>query len=294
MATASRTRPCGMLRPRSPTQRGRRRSCASARENVHERGRRARRCRAPAVEAAASRAPRCCGLPAFRPPATTSCAASASVVFVTPGAGRKAARLAVAERDGAGLVEQQHVDVARRLPRRGPTSRSRWPASCGSCRRRRWRDSRPPMVVGIRHTSSATSAVTRHRAPRLRRFDAEQRVRQQRHGDDAGTRWSAPPAGWSARSRSGVFWRLAPSTIAIMRSRNASPGLAVTRTTIQSDSTLRAAGHRGEVAARLADHGRGFAGDGAFRPPRPRPSITSPSAGITSPASTSTTSPCGS
>ena len=35
----------------------------------------------------------------------------------------------------------------------------------------------------------------------------------------------------------GVFCRLAPSTIAIMRSRNVSPGLAVMRTTSQSDST---------------------------------------------------------
>ena len=35
----------------------------------------------------------------------------------------------------------------------------------------------------------------------------------------------------------GVFWRLAPSTMAIMRSKKVSPGLAVTRTTSQSDST---------------------------------------------------------
>ena len=35
----------------------------------------------------------------------------------------------------------------------------------------------------------------------------------------------------------GVFWRLALSTMAIMRSRKVSPGLTVTRTTIQSDST---------------------------------------------------------
>src|SRR5205809_1007708 len=35
----------------------------------------------------------------------------------------------------------------------------------------------------------------------------------------------------------GVFWRLAPSTRAIMRSRNVSPGLALICTTIQSAST---------------------------------------------------------
>ena len=35
----------------------------------------------------------------------------------------------------------------------------------------------------------------------------------------------------------GVFWRLAPSTSAIIRSRKLSPGFGVTRTTISSDST---------------------------------------------------------
>ena len=36
----------------------------------------------------------------------------------------------------------------------------------------------------------------------------------------------------------GVFWRFAPSTSAIMRSTKVSPGLAVTRTTSQSESTV--------------------------------------------------------
>ena len=45
-----------------------------------------------------------------------SCAASASRLDARrPSAGMKRRRLAVAERDGAGLVEQQHVDVAGRL-----------------------------------------------------------------------------------------------------------------------------------------------------------------------------------
>src|SRR5262245_20696215 len=35
----------------------------------------------------------------------------------------------------------------------------------------------------------------------------------------------------------GVFWRLAPSTIEIIRSRKASPGFAVIRMTSQSEST---------------------------------------------------------
>ena len=49
-----------------------------------------------------------------------------------------------------------------------------------------------------------------------------------------------------------------------MRSRNVSPGFAVTCTRIQSDKHPRAASHRGSVAARLADDGRGLAGDGAL------------------------------
>ena len=44
-----------------------------------------------------------------------SCAASASSCSVTPGAGTKVGGHAVADGDGAGLVEQQHIDVARGL-----------------------------------------------------------------------------------------------------------------------------------------------------------------------------------
>ena len=60
----------------------------------------------------------------------------------------------------------------------------------------------------------------------------------------------------------GVFWRLAPSTRAIMRSRKVSPGLDVILTTIRSDKHPGAAGHRGAVAARLPDHRGRLAGDG--------------------------------
>ncbi len=46
------------------------------------------------------------------------------------------------------------------------------------------------------------------------------------------------PASRMSRAISlGVFWRLAPSTRAIIRSRKVSPGLAVMRTTMRSDST---------------------------------------------------------
>ena len=59
----------------------------------------------------------------------------------------------------------------------------------------------------------------------------------------------------------GVFCRSAPSTSAIMRSRKVEPGAAVMRTLIQSETHLRAAGHRRAVAAGFADDRRRFAGD---------------------------------
>ena len=88
----------------------------------------------------------------------------------------------------------------------------------------------------------------------------------------------------------GVFWRLAPSTKAIMRSRNASPGLAVTRTTSQSERTWvpPVTALRSPPLSRIT---------GALSPviaasfTDATPSMTSPSAGMKSPASTSTTSP---
>jgi hypothetical protein len=67
-------------------------------------------------------------------------------------------RLAVAERDRAGLVEQQHVDIARRLDRA-----ARRGEHVGRIIRlipaMPIADSSAPIVVGIRQTSSAMSTV---------------------------------------------------------------------------------------------------------------------------------------
>ena len=62
----------------------------------------------------------------------------------------------------------------------------------------------------------------------------------------------------------GVFWRFAPSTIAIMRSRNDSPGLAVMRTTSQSESTAvpPVTEEKSPPASRIT--GARFAGDRGF------------------------------
>ena len=59
----------------------------------------------------------------------------------------------------------------------------------------------------------------------------------------------------------GVLRRSAPSTSAIMRSRNEPPGSCVTCDDEPVREQARAAGHGRAVAAGLADHGRGLAGD---------------------------------
>ena len=88
----------------------------------------------------------------------------------------------------------------------------------------------------------------------------------------------------------GVFWRSAPSTSAIMRSRKVSPGFEVILTLIQSDNTLvpPVTALRSPPDSRIT---------GALSPVMTdsstvaMPSITSPSPGITSPTSQITTSP---
>src|SRR5882757_8328522 len=57
----------------------------------------------------------------------------------------------------------------------------------------------------------------------------------------------------------GVFWRAAPSTRAIIRSRKVSPGFSVMRTMIRSESTRVP-----PVTAGLADHRSGLSGDGGL------------------------------
>ena len=64
-----------------------------------------------------------------------SSAASASSRSATPGAGNQLGRHAVAEGDRAGLVEQQHVDVARGLDRAAGLRQHVELAPAGPCRR---------------------------------------------------------------------------------------------------------------------------------------------------------------
>jgi hypothetical protein len=88
----------------------------------------------------------------------------------------------------------------------------------------------------------------------------------------------------------GVFCRLAPSTIAIIRSRKVSPGWVVIRTISQSEST-RVPPVTLERSPRLSRITGALSPVMALSSTEATPSRTSPSEGMTSPASTSTTSP---
>ncbi len=88
----------------------------------------------------------------------------------------------------------------------------------------------------------------------------------------------------------GVLRRSAPSTRRIMRSMKVLPGAAVMRTTSQSDTTVVPP----VTALRSPPDSRMTGADSpvmALSLTLATPSITSPSDGIRSPASTSTTSP---
>ena len=88
----------------------------------------------------------------------------------------------------------------------------------------------------------------------------------------------------------GVFWRFAPSTMAIMRSKKASPGLTVTRTTIQSDNTCvpPVTALKSPPDSRITGADSPVMADSFTEA---MPSTTSPSAGMVSPASTKMMSP---
>src|SRR5579875_968913 len=88
----------------------------------------------------------------------------------------------------------------------------------------------------------------------------------------------------------GVFWRSAPSTSAIMRSRKVSPGLEVTLTRIWSERTRvpPVTAERSPPASRMTGADSPVMADSSTDA---TPSMISPSEGMYSPAETTTTSP---
>ncbi len=100
----------------------------------------------------------------------------------------------------------------------------------------------------------------------------------------------SPAIRMSSATSLGVFCRLAPSTRAIMRSRNVSPGLDVVRTTIRSDRTTvpPVTAQRSPPDSRITGADSPVIADSSTVA---SPSTTSPSPGMTCPASTTQRSP---
>ena len=183
-----------------------------------------------------------------------SCAASASSPSLDARHRDERGGLAVAERDRAGLVEQQHVDVARRLDRAARQREhvaAHEPVHAGDADRRQQRADRRRDQRDEQRDQRGVDDVGA----------GEVGERPQRHDDDEEDRASARRAGCRARSRSASCAATAPSTSAIIRSRNDSPGLLGDLDDDPVGEHARAAGDGRAVAAGLADHGRGLAGD---------------------------------
>src|SRR5207245_11503484 len=113
-------------------------------------------------------------------------------------------------------------------------------------------ESRPPIVVGIRHTSNAISTVIVTADPAPLTCTLKTDIGYSVTHTSRNISVSATSRIVSAISL-GVLRRFALSTIAIIRSRNVSPGSAVTHTTSQSDSTRvpPVTAQKSEPAARI-------------------------------------------
>ena len=185
------------------------------------------RCRARGGRTSPWPARRCCGPPASRRPARPAGRRRPARARRRPAAGMNSRGLAVAERDGAGLVEQQHVDVAgglHRAARHGDHVRLDHAVHAGDA------DGRQQRADGGRDQADEQ----RHQHGDRDRASPARPRRRCRARTAAAWRVASRKMMVSAASRMlsaislGVFCRLAPSTSAIMRSRNVSPGLAVT------------------------------------------------------------------
>ena len=139
-----------------------------------------------------------------------------------------------------------------------------------------------PIVVGIRHTNNATRMTTG--------CSAFLNIANGWSVTVASRKMIVRPARRMLSAISlGVFCRDEPSTRAIIRSMNVSPGRAVMRTTISSDSTRvpPVTAERSPPDSRITGADSPVIADSSTLA---MPSITSPSLGIISPATTTTSS----
>jgi hypothetical protein len=145
-------------------------------------------------------------------------------------------------------------------------------------------DSSAPIVVGMRHTSRATSTPTETWVPAdpdASGFSTRQTT----------TKMIESAASRMSRAISfGVFLRCAPSTRPIIRSMNVLPGSVVIFTTIRSESTRvpPVTLDRSPPDSRTTGADSPVIADSSTEA---MPEMMSPSPGITSPAVTTTTSP---
>ncbi len=144
-------------------------------------------------------------------------------------------------------------------------------------------ESRAPIVVGISATSSAIRVTTEASVP--------ENSAKGRSATTTARKTRVSPASRMLRAISfGVLRRSAPSTRAIIRSRKLCPGSWVISTTIRSERTRvpPVTAERSPPDSRTTGADSPVIADSSTEA---MPSITVPSPGIVSPASTTTTSP---
>ena len=191
--------------------------------------------------------------------------------------------LAVAERDRPGLVEKQHVDVARGLDGAARTSRGRCAGGRGPSRRSRSRRAGRRSSSGSGRRGARSGPASSRRPSRRARRAAASRWR-------SGRRSSVPRAGSRARSRwasSGARRLRRERSSGRGRSR---PGFDVISTTMRSERTRvpPVTAERSPPDSRMTGADSPVIADSSTDA---IPSTTVPSPGIIWPASTTTRSP---
>ena len=143
-------------------------------------------------------------------------------------------------------------------------------------------ESRPPIVVGMRQTRSAIRTVAESSIPEYLAIGQSETQTIRKIS-------VSPESRIESASSFGVFWRSAPSTSAIMRSMKVEPGAAVILTLMASESTVvpPVTAERSPPASRMTGADSPVIADSLTEA---TPSRISPSPGMMSPASTSTTS----
>ena len=211
-----------------------------------------------------------------------SCAASASACSDTPGAGTNATACRLPS-VMVPVLSSSSVSTSPAASTARPDIASTLCCTSRSMPAMPIDEMSAPIVVGIRHTSSAISTGTGTDTPAYRARGRSVTTTSRN------TRLSTASRMLSAISF-GVFCRTAPSTSAIILSRKVLPGLDVTRTRIQSDSTRvpPVTAERSPPDSRITGADSPVIADSSTLA---TPSTISPSPGMISPAATRTTSP---